>query len=123
MTSSSLKEVVAQLGPVKDVVRNKYGSKGSIALISASKDLDVIQASRVLAKCGISLLKAKRAAEQVAVTGAMVPLLLPKISDMKELFVELGQAGIKADATMPQKEAAEGSECQAAPEFGHLEPF
>ena len=88
-----------------------------ITLISASKDLDVIQASLALAKCGISLLKAKRAAEQVAATGAEVPLLLPKISDLNELFVELGQAGINADATMPQKEVAEESGCQAAPEW------
>ena len=57
-----------------------------------------------LQNAAISLLKAKRAVERVAATGAAVPFLLPKTSDLKELFVELRQAGIKAVATIPQKE-------------------
>ncbi|WP_171237117.1 DNA-binding transcriptional regulator [Ruegeria sp. HKCCA6837] len=103
MTNSSLKALAAQLGPVKDVVRNKSGSKGSIALVSASKDPDIIQASRALAKCGVSLLKAKRAVEQVAATGTTALILLPKISDLQELLAELKQAGIKAISTTPDK--------------------
>ena len=98
MSSASVKEILSQLGPIKDIARNKHGSQESITLVSTSNDIDIIQGSRVLAKCGISLLKAKRALDQIAATGETIPLLLPKVPDLNELLADLKQIGIKANA-------------------------
>ena len=92
----STKSIIADSGPINDIDRNLHGLKGTIVLVGASRGIDIIRASRMLAECGISLPRAKQAVEQVVSTGSAVPLVLPKIFGTRDLFADLKQAGIAA---------------------------
>ena len=70
-------------------------------LVSASKDADLIQASRLLAKNGTSLLKARQAIRQVVNMGIEFPLSVPKVRNPDELLDGLMQAGIEARPEFP----------------------
>ena len=101
MTNSPARDLAARLGPVRDITRNTHGSKESITLVSASKDVDLIQAARLLAKNGTSLLRARQAIGQVVNKGIEFPLSVPKVQDLNELFDGLRQAGIEARHEVP----------------------
>ncbi|MFC3169580.1 helix-turn-helix domain-containing protein [Paracoccus fontiphilus] len=104
MTNSLLKEVAGRLGPVQDVSQNQSGSKEHLVLHATKNDAPVIavKAALVLAECGISLLKAKRAIETV-LEGGEATLILPKVGSKQKLTSELRAAGIEAFVATPPK--------------------
>jgi putative transcriptional regulator len=104
MTNSSLKEVAGRLGPVQDVSRNQSGSKEHLLLHTAGGETPIVasKAALSLAKCGISLLKAKRAIEAVLDNGEAT-LILPKVGSKEDLTSELRAAGIDAFMATPPK--------------------
>lgn len=104
MTNSSLKAAVERLGPVRDVSRHRSGSKEHLVLrpLGTQAPVRAPTAVLLLARCGISLLKAKRAVEAV-LAGGEVPLILPKVPAADELMQGLREAGLAAHlATPPQ---------------------
>lgn len=104
MTNSSLKEVAGRLGPVQDVSRNQSGSKEHLVLRAAGNETPVVsaKAALVLAQCGISLLKAKRAIEAMLDEGEAT-LILPKVVSKQDLTSELRAVGIDALLATPPK--------------------
>ena len=95
MTKSSLKERFARLGPVRDVDRNRSGSPAVFVLRPARARIDTISATRVLAKRGLSMLRAKRTIEAAIETGE-VRVHLPKVDIARDIIRELEPTGIRA---------------------------
>jgi DNA-binding transcriptional regulator YiaG len=95
MTKSSLRERFARLGPVRDVDRNRSGSPVEFVLRPARARIDTISATRVLAKRGLSMLRAKRAIETAVETGE-VRVHLPNVDIAGDVIRELRLAGIRA---------------------------
>jgi len=104
--SSSLKERLARLGPIRDVDQVPYGSPVVLSLRpnqeTSPRDLKPVDATLALAKRGLSLLRAKRAIEEMLETGRAV-VLVPKVESTNTLADELSAAGCVV-ATMAQKE-------------------
>lgn len=96
MTNAGLKEVFGRLGQVQDVDRNQSGSRESLVLRpeGATSAINAIAATRALAQCGITLLRAKRAVESV-IAGDEVTLVLPKVASRDQLVEELAAAGLQ----------------------------
>ena len=69
MTKSSLKERFARLGPTRDIDCVQSGSPVDLVLRPARTKVDTISATQVLAKHGLSMLRAKRAIEAVIEKG------------------------------------------------------
>lgn len=95
MTNARLKEAFGRLGPVQGVDRNPAGSEENVVL---TPDRDVseingIAATRALAQCGVTLLKAKRAVEAV-LEGGEATLSLPKVASRDRLIEALSAAGV-----------------------------
>ena len=92
--SSSLKERLARLGPVRDVDQVPSGSPVVVSLRVGPdpKRLKTVGAALALAKRGISLLRAKRAIEEMIETGRAV-ILVPKVESEITLGKELTEAG------------------------------
>ena len=80
------------------------GSKEHLVLHATGSEAPVIaaKAALLLAECGISLLKAKRAIEAVLEDGEAT-LILPKVGSKQELASELRAAGIDAFMATPPK--------------------
>jgi DNA-binding XRE family transcriptional regulator len=91
---SSLMERFARLGPVRDVSRNESGFPAVIALSLSPKHPapKTIDATMALAKRGLSMLKAKRAIEEIIRTGS-VTVSLPTVENMVALGADLEAAG------------------------------
>ena len=95
MTKSSLRERFARLGPVRDVDRSRSGSPVEFVLRPARARIDTISATRVLAKRGLSMLRAKRAIEAAVETGEAC-VRLPKVGIAGDVTRELEPTGIRA---------------------------
>lgn len=95
--SSKLKARFAQLGPVRAVGRVGSGSPVDLALRPARNPASVrtVEATRALAKRGLTLLRAKRTIEAMVGTGETV-VHLPAVDSVAILAVELKTAGILA---------------------------
>jgi DNA-binding transcriptional regulator YiaG len=95
--SSSLKERLERLGPVRDVSRVASGSPAVMFLRPAKgHELKSVTAALTLANRGVPLLKAKRAVEEMARNGVAV-LELPKVEDRRAVLAEFAAAGIHAN--------------------------
>jgi DNA-binding transcriptional regulator YiaG len=93
---SSLKERLERLGPVTDVSRVVSGSPVVMFLRPATnRELKPVSATLALAKRGLSLLKAKRAVEEIMQKGLAV-LELPIVESRRRVLAELTEAGIDA---------------------------
>jgi putative transcriptional regulator len=95
--NSSLKERFARLGPVRGVDRVPSGSPAVFALrlspgVAAPRAID---AMFVLARRGISMLRAKRAIEALIADGRVF-VDLPTVEDPTAVVAELGAAGVAA---------------------------
>jgi DNA-binding transcriptional regulator YiaG len=95
MTKSSLRERFARLGPVRDVDRNRSGSPVEFVLRPARARIETISATRVLAKRGLSMLRAKRAIETAVETGE-ARVRLPNVDNAGDVIRELQSTGIRA---------------------------
>ncbi len=101
MKNSSLKAALEQLGPIRAVSHSASGSKELVVLLRPDNtEINAIAATRVLASCGLSLLKAKRAIETVIENGR-ADLLLPKVESRDSLETMLIDAGIDPRITTP----------------------
>ncbi|SDY85534.1 helix-turn-helix domain-containing protein [Citreimonas salinaria] len=96
MTNAGLKEVFGRLGQVQDVDRNQSGSEESLVLRpeGATSAINAIAATRALAQCGLTLLRAKRAVEAV-IAGEELTLVLPKVASRDRLVEDLAAAGLQ----------------------------
>ena len=93
---SSLKERLERLGPVTDVSRLVSGSTVVMFLRPApNREVKPVSAALALAKRGLSLLKAKRAVEEIMQKGLAV-LELPTVESRRRVQAELTEAGIDA---------------------------
>jgi DNA-binding transcriptional regulator YiaG len=91
--NSSLKERFARLGPTQVIDRVHDGSPAVLSLRpSRRRSVNTVLIALALAKRGISLLRAKRAVEEMIERGRVV-LLLPKIESGPVLARELADAG------------------------------
>jgi putative transcriptional regulator len=98
----SLKERFAGLGPTRGVDRVTSGSPAVLVLRTS---LDVtrprtIEATLALARCGLSMLRAKRATEAL-LEDRRVFVELPTVEDIQALIAELGACGIHATCVQP----------------------
>ena len=95
--SSRLKARFAQLGPVRAVGRVRSGLPVDLALRPALDPARVktVEATRALAKRGLTLLRAKRTIEAMVITGETV-VHLPTVDSIAILAGELKSAGILA---------------------------
>lgn len=96
MTNAGLKQLFGQLGQIQDVDRNRSGSPESLVLRAegAPSAIDAIAATRALAQCGLTLLRAKRAIETV-IAGNEVTLGLPTVASRDRLVADLTEAGLQ----------------------------
>jgi len=99
--SSSLKERLERLGPVRGVDQVPSGSPVVLSL-RPGQDLKPVDATLSLAKRGLSLLRAKRAIEEMIETSRAV-VLVPKVESKSTLADELAAAGCVV-ATVAQKD-------------------
>ena len=95
MTKSSLKERFARLAPVRDVDHTRSGSPVEFVLRPARARIETISATRVLAKRGLSMLRAKRAIETAVETGE-ARVRLPNVDIAGDVIRELQSTGIRA---------------------------
>lgn len=95
MTKSSLRERFARLGPVRDVDRDRSGSPVEFVLRPTRARIDTISATQILAKRGLSMLRAKRAIEDAVETGE-VRVRLPQVDSAGDVIRELRPTGIRA---------------------------
>lgn len=95
MTKSSLKARLERLGPTRDIDRVQSGSPADFVLRRDAKKVDVGSASLILAKHGLSLLKAKRAIETV-LASVETRVRLPRVPSGNDVTGELKPSGIRA---------------------------
>ena len=99
MTNSSLKERLERLGPVRAVSRVRSGSPVVMSLRpAANHEFKAVTATEALARCGLSLLRAKRAFEEMISNGRAV-LEVPKVENRSALAAELANCGVVARST------------------------
>ena len=92
---SRFKERLERLGPVRDVPRVASGSRVVVSLRpAANRDVKTVPATLALAKRGLSLLRAKRAIEEMLSSGRAV-VKLPTVEDQSTLRAELTKLGIR----------------------------
>lgn len=94
---SSLKERFARLGPARAIDRVRGGSPAVLSLRPSPnrKQVKTVSIALALAKRGLSMLRAKRAVEEMVECGRVV-LLLPKVESYSALAAELAEAGCSA---------------------------
>jgi putative transcriptional regulator len=92
--NASLKERFARLGRTRVIDRVRDGSRAVLALRPSRgrKGLNTVTLALALAKRGLSMLRAKRAVEEMTERGRVV-VLLPNLESGSELAKELAQAG------------------------------
>ena len=100
----SLKERLARLGPIRDIDRVPSGSPAVfvLRLYPDQADVKTIDAAMSLARRGISMLRAKRAVEELLTTLRLF-IELPKVENVRVLAAELNSAGIAAAPVYPAK--------------------
>jgi DNA-binding transcriptional regulator YiaG len=96
MTKSTLKARLERLAPIRGVVRESSGSPGEFVLrpVRGAK-IDTIAATLILAKRGLSMLRAKRTIEAVT-EKSEIRVRLPTVSIAGDVIRELKTAGIRA---------------------------
>lgn len=96
MMNAGLKELFGRPGQIQDVDRNRSGLRESLVLRpeGATFTINAIAVTRILAKCGLRLLRAKRAVEDV-IAGNEVTLVLPRVTSRDHLVEELAAAGVQ----------------------------
>src|SRR5262245_60164199 len=94
---SSLKERFARLGPTRVIDRVRTGSPAVLSLRPSPnrKNVKTVSIALALAKRGLSMLRAKRAVEEMMECGRIV-LLLPKVESEPALAAELVEVGCAA---------------------------
>lgn len=99
---SSLKERFARLGPIRAVARAPSGSPATFVLrLTQGRAVPkTIDGALVLARRGATLLRAKRAMEELLATGRAF-VHLPTVEDAASLASDLAQAGIAAAPVDP----------------------
>jgi putative transcriptional regulator len=95
MTRSSSKARFARLGPTRAISRDRSGLPAALVLRPAGKRVETVTAALLLARHGLSMLRAKRAIETMLTAGEVV-VLLPAVNDALTLLEALRAAGIKA---------------------------
>ena len=92
---SSLRDLLARLGPVREVACHRSGRPRRVVLRAAAgaERVAVIAAVRALARCGASLAGARRAVGTVLERGETA-LTLPVVASDDALRDELRAAGI-----------------------------
>ena len=92
--TSSLKERLERLGPIRGVDQVPSGSPVVLSLRPGPdlRRVKTISATMALAKRGLSLLRAKRAVEEMVEHGRAV-ILAPKVESETALAAELAEAG------------------------------
>ena len=95
MTHSKLREQFAQRGRVKVIDRVPSGSPVDLVLRPAAglEGLRTISATMALARRGMTMLKAKRAVEQVVERGEAI-VHVPTVESIEALSSDLGSAGL-----------------------------
>ncbi len=97
--SSSFKERLARLGPVQAVPQVVSGSPVAVSLRPvANRKVNAITATEALARRGLTLLRAKRAVEEMLRNGRAV-IEVPKVESRKLLASDLADAGVVARST------------------------
>jgi DNA-binding transcriptional regulator YiaG len=99
MSTSSLKERFARLGPFQAVDRVQDGSPAVLSLrpLGGMEPIETISATLALAKRGLSLEQAKQAIEALLDTGRCV-VAVPLLDDISVMAAELEKHGIAAHA-------------------------
>jgi DNA-binding transcriptional regulator YiaG len=94
---SSFKERLERLGPVQAVSQVVSGSPVVMSLRPATnpRDVNPVSATVSLARRGLSMLRAKRALEEMVATGRTV-IELPKVESRALLTAELAELGVVA---------------------------
>ena len=97
----SLRAEFARLGPIRAVDRVSSGSPGVFVLRPAThRRPRTVDAALALARRGMTLLRAKRAMEELLDTGRSF-VDLPMVEDAAALAADLAQAGIAAAQVRP----------------------
>jgi len=102
--SSSLKERFARLGPTRVIDRVRTGSPAVLSLRPSRgrNGVKTVSVALALGKRGMTLLRAKRAVEEMIERGRVV-LLLPKLESESALAKELADAGCVAASVATQE--------------------
>ena len=101
---SSLRERFAQLGPVRDIARVSSGTP-AVLLLRLAQDRPVLRpvdAIAILARRGLSMLKAKRAVEALLDRGTLL-VELPMVEDVTVVMQELEETGIQAQTAQASR--------------------
>lgn len=97
---SSLRERFARLGPVRAIDRVPSGSPAAFVLRvpqqTGLRGIRTIDAMFVLARRGLTMLRAKRCVEAVVEHGT-AQVELPTVEDVGAVVTELARAGIEAE--------------------------
>ena len=95
--TSSLKELLARLGPVRGIDRVPSGYPVALALKLGGKlaDLKTVSAALALAKRHLPMLRGKRAMEALFDTGRAY-VLVPMVEDVAALTADLAAHGVAA---------------------------
>ena len=93
--TSSLKELLARLGPVRGIDRVPSGSPVALTLTLGGKlaDLKTVSAALALAKRHLPMLRGKRAMEALLETGRAY-VLVPVVEDTAALIADLAAHGV-----------------------------
>src|SRR5580658_1866843 len=99
--TSSLKELLARLGPVRGIDRVPSGSPVALTLTLGCKlaELRTVSAALALAKRHLPMLRGKRAMEALLETGRAY-VLVPVVEDTPALISDLAAHGVAA-AVLP----------------------
>jgi putative transcriptional regulator len=100
---SSLQADFARLGPIRAVDRVSSGSRGVFVLrLRTNRSPDTVDGALALARRGATLLRAKRAMEEMLETGRSF-VDLPTVEDATALIRDLARAGIAAAPAQPPR--------------------
>ncbi len=101
--NSSLRADFARLGPIRAVDRVSSGSPAVFVLRQiANRRPKTVDAALALARRGMTLLRAKRAMEELLDTGRSF-VDLPMVEDARMLAADLARAGIVAAQVQPPR--------------------
>lgn len=96
MSGSKFKERLARLGPIRAVDRVPSGSRVVVELrVADVSKVKVVTATEILARRGLSMLKAKRAVEAALAAGSH-RLIVPTVENIESLTADLATADIEA---------------------------
>ena len=97
MRPSKLKERFARLGPLRDIDRVRSGSPAAFVLRPSGDlaDVKAVTATEILARHGLTLLRAKRSIEQM-LEKEEVAVGVPMVDDVARFSERLAQAGLRA---------------------------